>query len=504
GQLSRPLRPYFVSFADHIDVVIEPHFEPDNCFNKMPHTFYGYVFAVITVKRKRSVRIGFDPAPGMAINDLWLNGKKQNAKHWAYPKDPLFSERELGPIKQSTLDLTFPKGQHLICARLENIYGPGILTIGFGVELHPDVSVQGLDGKHDLSIIPHSPEEDPLNRKLSRAKTVADLDATGASFKHINSPLSDVDRTAYLAWETYTQDDSIIDDATNCLSDNAELSTVHTGAGDRFMIIDFGTEVVGALELNLTAEAGVEIVAGYMEKFIGLKEMNSVDTLWSGGSTASSYTTKKGAQSWQTFWGYGFRYLVLQFRGMTQDLQIQSCRVRSILYPMAGDAQFHCDDSLVNRIHDIGRRTIECCSMDTHVDCPGFEQVFWVHDAYPLHGYRIEDGNPEYVRDMIDMIASAPQWSRIPSSSWGFQPSKYYIECPITFGYFALSIEDYVMRTGDIASLNKLFPLLRKQMDSFLKLADDTGLIKAVKGWYFVAWGKFDWTYDGIMTASNA
>ena len=78
------------------------------------------------------------------------------------------------------------------------------------------------------------------------------------------------------------------------------------------------------------------------------------------------------------------------------------------------------------------------------------------------------------------------------------------VECPITFGYWPLTIEDYVMATGDMATLRRLYPLLVRQMTRVFDFCSADGLVEKVRGWYFIGWGKFDTDYDGSMTALSA
>src|SRR5207249_2299735 len=51
-------------------------------------------------------------------------------------------------------------------------------------------------------------------------------------------------------------------------------------------------------------------------------------------------------------------------------------------YPRAEDASFDCDDDRLNRIWHVGARTLDLCSTDAFLDCPGREQRAWLGDSY--------------------------------------------------------------------------------------------------------------------------
>lgn len=521
GTTSRPLRPYLVEMSRFF--IDEPAFEPDNCHTKIERPFYCYMFLRITARRQTTLRIGADPnAQGPLA--FRLDGKVLRFGHWVHPRGPAFTDdpaSRRGPeavgskICKALVDVRIAKGEHLLTIRYDGRYGPAVNTFGCGIEENAGIKVTAVDGRPDASVAVRVDEHDRVNRVLWRAATTADVATADVPLRRIRCRTETADRTCQLAWAVYkARSRQLADAAVLCVDDGRSVAFP---PGDPkhapYAILDFGTEVVGQVAIELNAPEGTEVVLGFMEKFLGLEMMNSVGHLWTGYRSTVSYTASRGWQRWCTFYSYGFRYLVVHFRNATgrvggspvaDRVEVRAVTLHGALYPLAGQAAFESSDPLANRIYEVGRRTIECCSLDTHVDCPGFEQIFWVHDGYPFQPFRIWDGSPEYVKDMIELIASAPDVSPFPPSSWGFHPSKYFIECPITFGYWPLTIEDYVMATGDMATLRRLYPLLVRQMTRVLDFCSADGLVEKVRGWYFIGWGKFDTDYDGSMTALSA
>ena len=64
--------------------------------------------------------------------------------------------------------------------------------------------------------------------------------------------------------------------------------------------------------------------------------------------------------------------------------------------PRPAGASFECSDPVLERIHEVGLRTVDLCALDAYVDCPTREQRAWTGDSV--------------VHQMVDLVAN-PDWS---------------------------------------------------------------------------------------------
>ncbi len=85
------------------------------------------------------------------------------------------------------------------------------------------------------------------------------------------------------------------------------------------------------------------------------------------------------AERVESFEAVGFRYLSVVARG---GAQIESAGAIERRYPRGDEAYFECDDPALNKIWRVGARTLELCSTDAFIDCPGREQRAWLGDSY--------------------------------------------------------------------------------------------------------------------------
>src|ERR1035437_3274320 len=95
---------------------------------------------------------------------------------------------------------------------------------------------------------------------------------------------------------------------------------------------------------------------------------------------AMRYILRGGAaERLQSYESVGFRYLSIVTRG---GAQIESAGAIERRYPRGDEAYFECDDPALNKIWRVGARTLELCSTDAFIDCPGHEQRAWLGDSY--------------------------------------------------------------------------------------------------------------------------
>ena len=72
---------------------------------------------------------------------------------------------------------------------------------------------------------------------------------------------------------------------------------------------------------------------------------------------------RDGPQEWELFFLKGFRYLQLTFRNCSKPVELESVKLLFSSYPVKYRGLFECSDPLLTKIWDVGRWTLQLCSM---------------------------------------------------------------------------------------------------------------------------------------------
>src|SRR5262249_18718837 len=93
------------------------------------------------------------------------------------------------------------------------------------------------------------------------------------------------------------------------------------------------------------------------------------------------YVCREGHQLFTSHERRGFRYGSFTFREMSRALKNRQGSNLKATYPVAHTGHFACSDETLKKIWEVGAYTVQLCMLDTYVDCPAYEQVYWVGDA---------------------------------------------------------------------------------------------------------------------------
>lgn len=269
----------------------------------------------------------------------------------------------------------------------------------------------------------------------------------------------------------------------NLVADNEEDTVVPSGEDDVELLIDLGQEYNAHVTLQLCAPEGVVIDGNIFERF------HDGAPQWSWRNRSSfRYTTRAGWQRYQTMRHFGGRYLALTVRARPSEVRIRRVGALFTHYPAADRGMFACSDALLNNVWRTCRQTMLCCMEDTFVDCPLYEQSYWLGDArnealvcYMMFGDArlvrrcCELGGESLGRGDLAHMRVPTRWPRV-IPAWSFL-------------WLRMCWENY-WHSGDREALvTRLFPDARKMLDACLNNYIDpkTGLFS------ITAWQFFDW-----------
>jgi alpha-L-rhamnosidase len=287
---------------------------------------------------------------------------------------------------------------------------------------------------------------------------------------------------------------------------NDEIATIYPPRqGDVELLIDFGRELVGFWEFELDAPKGTVL------DFYGFEAVHPTDDggfeiqhTW-GLNNVMRYIARDGWQRYTSIVRRGFRYLVLTVRfpkGEKRPVRIKTLRCLLNTYPYTERGEFVCDDWKLNEIWRMCRYTLRLCSEDTFVDCPAYEQTFWVGDARneALIAYATYGGYELARRCWL--LAGQSLWrsplveSQVPSG-WQDILTAWAL-------LWVWACEEYYRYTGDEEFLREIYPFVAQQMRNIAeRFIRPDGLFE-IEAWNMLDWAPMDTPRKGVVTHQNA
>jgi hypothetical protein len=168
--------------------------------------------------------------------------------------------------------------------------------------------------------------------------------------------------------------------------DPGQEFTVHlSGATVSFdqapsLLLDFGREVTGRLELVSDSDRPMQVTVQYGESRDEtlIQPYLGVDPL-----TILPHATAYGPKS-------AFRFAKVRFLGGGPDLKFRAIRLDDIYYPVEYRGSFESSDPLLNKIWEIGAYTSHLCMQDDVWDAPKRDRMRWAGDL-DVSGLVIDD-----------------------------------------------------------------------------------------------------------------
>ncbi|WP_240420410.1 family 78 glycoside hydrolase catalytic domain [Paenibacillus periandrae] len=261
---------------------------------------------------------------------------------------------------------------------------------------------------------------------------------------------------------------------------------------DTEFVLDFGKQWSGFLEFELNAPEGTVIdMYGYEFQQDGWRQETY------GLDNTLRYICREGRQSYVSPVRRGFRYLMVTVRGGVRPTLWYKVVVRQSNFPVAQIGEFQCSDPLLNDIWEISRHTTRLCMEDTFVDCPAYEQTFWVGDSRneALVNYYVFGATDIVERCMRLVPGSAGQ-----TPYYGDQvPSGWVSVIPNWTFFWVIACKEYVDYTGKIQFAEDIWPHVKYTLDHYLQHIGEDGLF-SFRGWNLLDWAPIDQPRDGVVT----
>ena len=275
-----------------------------------------------------------------------------------------------------------------------------------------------------------------------------------------------------------------VENPSGLIYDNDEYTVVYPDPdGDVELVYDLGEQNVGYYDLELVAEAGVEI------EWYGVEYIAPDGRIQHtrGNRNGMRYITREGLNRFTSTKRRSGRYLFVTLRHQREPVRIRKLQLIESTYPVNRSGSFRCSDLTLNAIWEISARTLKLCMEDTFTDCPLYEQTLWVGDArneaafdYPVFG--ATDIGRRCIRLAGQSLERYPIVGCQVPSSWD-------ILLPAWSFLWGISVWDAYAYSGDRAFLEEVWPwVIRNLEGAEAHLDPEWGLFA---GPY---WNMFDWS----------
>ena len=263
--------------------------------------------------------------------------------------------------------------------------------------------------------------------------------------------------------------------------------------GEGFVIYDAGEYTTAKVYLDFNAQKDNDIKITYAESVsfgepIGTRAMGKAirDDIDAEGSRVDGVYdlihARGGNQSYTSFWFRAFRFIKVE----CPDSVEYSLSYAPYFYPFDKAGSFACSDEEYNKMWHVSLNTLLCCTHETYVDCPYYEQGQYSMDGAleMLYTFRNSSDVKMPLKFINDLAASQTVDGMICAN----YPTSVTQVIPDFTLFWVLAVRDYLRYTGDAANVIPLMGTVDKALEAFEILKNADGLIGPTKYWHFVDW----------------
>ena len=190
-------------------------------------------------------------------------------------------------------------------------------------------------------------------------------------------------------------------------------------------------------------------------------------------------------------WWRTWRFMKIEVTTGHEPLTLEALRVNETGYPFEQVGRFESDDAELDRIFEIGWRTLKVDAHETFMDSSYWEQLQYAGDTRieMLITYAVS-GDPRLALQAIDAFAES-------DVEGGIMEGAYPSRGRNTITTFSLAwvamLHDWMLEQPDPAPIRRHLPRMREVLAWFEKLRTPRGLIGANPHWNFIDWSGQRW-----------
>ena len=264
------------------------------------------------------------------------------------------------------------------------------------------------------------------------------------------------------------------------------------------ILLDQFFETTAFFELMFSKGKSSKIIITYSEALYnrdGKKQnRNNIENCTIKGNFDIIYPDGKDKRIFRTLWWRTFRFISIDIETKDEILIIEKLRSIRTGYPFEEKAEFFSDNLKLNKIFEVGWRTVRLCAHETYMDCPYYEQLQYVGDT------RIQalvslyvSGDDRLMRNAIELIDNSRLSEGITLSS--FPVSGRQVIPPFAL-YWIFMVYDFAMHRDDFDFVKRWLKGILKTLWWYEERIDKKRwLIGPVEYWNFVDWTE-QWPWD--------
>ena len=486
-------------FAQTWTIDLRNHLDPASAQHANHIAYAGYVLSMIRVSAPTTVTVAI---PWSRFNGLGIDGS------WSDRLD-----LPVGPASQRSLTKHLEPGDHLLAIEVERAdHGDGFQVAfdtsesGAATLVSPTVESQatpfatircGISGRPTTGYAPEQPHIEPTIRdQVRQATTTAEL--SSLDLESVPEPLVSPLDLFTLCTQPRSRTEIPVPAALQAMASGQPVTIPSFDDGDTELIVDLGREFSGYISFSIEAPAGVAIdIYGF--EYLRGDHAEFTDRL----DNSLRYVTREGRQTYTTPTRRGMRWLMLVVRNAPVNREpviLHDLHVIESHYPVSRVGRFRCSNARLEQIHELARRTVIACMEDTYVDCPAYEQTYWVGDAYnsarfATYLFGAEALTERCVRLVPASVGQTPYFaSQVPSGWVNVIPNWTF--------FWTMMTHHHWYRTGDSSFASELWPAVKVALDHFRAHLNDAGLLE-ISAWNLLDWAPIDQPNEGVVTHQN-
>lgn len=488
--LHRVQTPAFMAAID-----LRYHMVPDSANHANALDYSGYLATVLRLHEQGTVTVGF---PMGARSGFFVNGVEQT--NWR------------GEQPERYVDISLPAGDHLLLTNITSWDHGGSYHFGVDADvpftLHnplPDAEHTPFATYGPFDHVKRVDFEGNRELRLDQPDYIALKDAASAAalepFRSWARPLTancwtEADVFGLNVWQTAAERRAIPPSLHNAILPVPEPAVLPVfEEGDCQLVIDLGKEYSGFIGFDVEAPEGT-VIDVYGVEYMHEDYVQHTYML----DNTFRYICRGGKQQYLSPVRRGLRYIILTVRGNTSPVKLYEVYFNQSNYPVANAGAFRCSDDLLNEVWEISRHTTRMCMEDTFVDCPSYEQVFWVGDSRneALVNYYVF-GATDIVKRCLNLV---PGSADITPLYMDQVPSAWSSVIPNWTFFWIAACEEYYAHTRESEFAAHIWPAVQTTLTHYLTHIDESGLLN-MKGWNLLDWAPIDQPNDGIVTHQN-
>jgi alpha-L-rhamnosidase len=278
--------------------------------------------------------------------------------------------------------------------------------------------------------------------------------------------------------------------------DERSTSVRTTAEYDVSFLLDFGRIHSGYPFIEIDAAGGETVDIAVAEGIpgewaAGGPDQPRIDSEHAHGAHLCRYIARPGVQRFERFEWSAVRYMQVTVRDAPQGVRLRHVGSTFTRYPAEERGAFTCSDDVLSRLWEIGRYTLRLCMHDGWEDCPSREQRQWLGDATVefLVGQAACGASVNALNRQFLLHAAESQ--RPDGLTQMFAPGDHHTNALLIPDWtlqWILNAELHWLYTGDLATIETIFPTMQRALAWFERQIGPQGLLADIPYWHFMDW----------------